>query len=101
MIVVVIVVVIYKIYCTFQSSEYSILFLVTFLASFLSRANAFFVRAVSAIDAFLARHHIAKDVFNPAVRVQLAPALFTRNEMLLTPFALFAGHVIAALECLL
>ena len=81
--------------------EYSILFLVTFLASFFSRANAFFVRAVSAIDAFLAQHHIAVVVFNPALRVQLAPALFTRNEMLLTPFALFGGHVEPVLQCLL
>jgi hypothetical protein len=78
---------------------------VTFLCDILasSRANAVFVRAVSAIDAFLAQHHIAVVVFNPALRVQLAPALFTRNKMLtlLTPFALFAGHVEPALQCLI
>jgi hypothetical protein len=74
---------------------------VTFLASVLSRANAFFVRAVSAIDAFLANHHIAVVVKNPAVRVQLAPALFARNEGVLTPFVLFAGHVEPVLQCLL
>jgi hypothetical protein len=74
---------------------------VTFLASFFSRANAFFVRAVSVIDAFLAQHHIDVVVYNPALRVQLAPAQFTRNEMLLTAFALFGGHVEPVLQCLL
>ena len=76
--------------------EYLILFLASFLArflaSFLSRANLVFVTAGSVIDAFLAGHYIAKEIFDSAVRVQLAPAVFTRNESC-GPFALFAGHV--------
>jgi hypothetical protein len=77
-----------------HNGEYLILFLL--LASVLSGADAFFVEPVIAVDAFLAKHHIAKDIFNPAIRVQLALALVTRNERC-TPFALlrvlFAGHV--------
>ena len=76
--------------------EYLILFLgsflASFLASFLGRANVFFVTAVTVIDAFLAGHYITKEIFDRAVRVLLAPAVFTRNESF-GPFALFAGHV--------
>jgi hypothetical protein len=76
--------------------EYLILFLgsflARFLASFLSRATVVIVTAVTVIDAFLAGHYITKEIFDSAVRVLLAPAVFTRNESF-GPFALFAGHV--------
>jgi hypothetical protein len=56
-------------------------------------------------ETFLAHVHITKDIFNPAIRVQLALALVTRHErfapfallrvlfVLFGIFVLFAGHV--------